>query len=90
MCRRKATASAARRLARERGPIDARRLGRLERIGANVLVAVVGGGRAVRQEVPATLLERLEVAGVVAGVDVGGAQRGAPTASRQPGSAGSR
>ena len=70
MCRRNATASAARGLAGERRAVDARRLAGLERVGAHVLVAVVGRDRAVRDEVPPPRLQRAHVAGVVAGVDV--------------------
>ena len=55
----------------ERRTIDARRLRGLERIRAHVLVAVVGRGRPERDEVPAALFKRADVAGVVAGVDAG-------------------
>ena len=59
-----------RRLARQRRAVDARRVAGVERVGAHVLVAVVGRDRAVRDEVPPPHLERAHVAGVVAGVDV--------------------
>ena len=61
-----------RRLAGERCPVDPARLGRLERVGADVFVAVVGRSRAVGKEVAATLLERPDEAGVLARIDVGG------------------
>ena len=70
MCRRNATASAGGGLAGERRAVDARRLGGPERVGAHVGVAVVGRDRAVGDEVPAALLQRAHVAGVVAGVDL--------------------
>ena len=60
----------------ERRRVDPRGLGRLERQGDDVGVAVVGRDAAVRLEEAAPVLERGEVAGVGGGVDVGGdAQR---------------
>ena len=55
--------------ARERCPVDALRVGEVERIGARVGVAVVGRGCAVRDEVLPPLLECVDVPGVVARVD---------------------
>ena len=57
------------RLAGERGPVDALGVGEVERIGACVEVAVVGGGCAMLDEELPPLLERPEIAGVVARVD---------------------
>ena len=59
------------RLAGQRGPVDPGRLGRLERVGADVDVAVVGGDGAVGDEVASPRLQRPHEAGVVPGVEVG-------------------
>ena len=56
----------------QRGPVDPVRLGRLQGVGADVDVAVVGRDRPVLDEVAPARLQRPHVAGVVAGVDVGG------------------
>ena len=52
--------------------VDPLGIGGTERLGPSVEVAVIGGRRAVRHEVPATLGECLEVAAIVADVDAGG------------------
>src|SRR6185437_17075963 len=52
--------------------VDLFRLAGVQRVGADVLVAVVRGGGAVVEEVPAAALHRGHPAGVAAGVGVGG------------------
>jgi hypothetical protein len=58
------------RLAGQGGPVGPGGLGRLERVGADVDVAVVGGDGAVLDEGPAPRLQRRHEAGVVPGVDL--------------------
>ena len=60
-----------RRAAGERSAVDPARVRVVERIGARVGVAMIGGGRPVRDEEPPALLECRDVPGVVAGVDAG-------------------
>jgi hypothetical protein len=59
------------RLAGQCGPVDPVRLGRLQRVGADVDVAVVCRDGAVGDELQAPLLQRAHQAGVVPGVAVG-------------------
>jgi hypothetical protein len=59
------------RLAAQRRAVDAGGFGRRKRVGADVLVAVVGGDGAVRDEVAPAHLERPYVAVVGGGVGVG-------------------
>ena len=69
--RRSAVASLRGRRARPRRREDPLRVGLVERGGADVGVAVVGGDGAVRDEVPPPVLQRRDEALVAAGVGVG-------------------
>ena len=84
MCRRR-SASAADGLSAEGRAVEAIGLRRRERVGAHVLVAVVGRRRAVGDEVPAARLHRGHEPGVVAGVDAGRPPPAASISSGQPG-----